>query len=564
MGTKIKDLPFGQTLDGTEVFEAVQGTDNVQVSAQQLVALAGGAANAADAISVLDEGGYYTGVTAEAVLQEVGAKLGTAAPNAAAGVTIADAGGLFAGANVEDALQETATATAAVRTDLAAADIGKGAALVRWLRNATGAVARWLSDKLAERISVEDFGAVGDGVADDTAAFLAARDYAASIGGADIHLGKPKYKLTGTIRVTKPNIKFRGRGGWINHDVGTPVPGTWIDWAGPSGGTMFEFIPVEGASNQRGTNGGLVDVALFGNNIADNGLVVKSWTNGEFRVYGANFNRTIVEGGVVGTLGEARDCQFNDFWIFGRQITSPVATSTLIIGGDNNGSTIANTSFNKFHQISTNYKDGVALDLYDSDSNWFGLVRLNSGGGTGKGMVWHGGTNAVGPNPHAARGNYFSMVSVGAGGFEAKGTPEYVEASSGAIAWYDMGNAAPVPVVGTGALVAWSDGGFVNMGPQAFAKIALGGSRADAIATRDAMTTETLRLHNASSNHAVLTDGTNTWGINLSGGDLRFTRVSGTGAVRFGTWTANADAAVNGYITMKDIDGTVRKIATIA
>lgn len=420
-----------------------------------------------------------------------------------------------------------------LRGELANPAAGKGSKLVAFLQAGVGAIARWVEDKLRERVSVEDFGAVGDGVADDTAAFLAARDYAASIGGADIFLNKFKYKITSTITVSQPNIKFRGRAGWINHDVGTPVPGTWIDWQGATGGTVFAFIPVEGASNQRGTNGGLVDVGLFGNNVADNGLVVKSWTNGEFRVYGANFNRTIVEVGVVATLGEARDAQFNNFWIYGRQVTSPVSPSTLIIGGSDNGTNTANTSFNRFNEISTNYKDGVALDLYDSDSNWFGLVRLNSGGGTGKGMVWRGGTGVTGANKDAARGNYFQMVSVGAGGFTAKGTPEFASASSGAIAWYDKGNAAPDPVIDTGALVAWSDGGFVHSGPAAFVRMAIASTRAGAIAQRDVMGTETVRIHSPSSNHVVLTDGTINWGVNVSGGSLRFTRSSGTGFIDF-------------------------------
>lgn len=38
----------------------------------------------------------------------------------------------------------------------------------------------------------------------------------------------------------------------------------------------------------------------------------------------------------------------------------------------------------------------------------------------------------------------------------------------------------------------------------------------------------------------------------------------GTGLVRLGTWTTNADAAVNGYITIKDSAGNTRKLATIA
>lgn len=38
----------------------------------------------------------------------------------------------------------------------------------------------------------------------------------------------------------------------------------------------------------------------------------------------------------------------------------------------------------------------------------------------------------------------------------------------------------------------------------------------------------------------------------------------GTGVVKFGAWTSNADAPVNGYVSIKDSSGNVRKLATIA
>ncbi len=38
----------------------------------------------------------------------------------------------------------------------------------------------------------------------------------------------------------------------------------------------------------------------------------------------------------------------------------------------------------------------------------------------------------------------------------------------------------------------------------------------------------------------------------------------GTGKVRFGTHTASSDAAVSGYITIKDAAGNLRKLAVIS
>jgi hypothetical protein len=63
---------------------------------------------------------------------------------------------------------------------------------------------------------------------------------------------------------------------------------------------------------------------------------------------------------------------------------------------------------------------------------------------------------------------------------------------------------------------------------------------------------------NSGSGLAVLdAQGTDT---NIS---IRITP-KGTGTVSFGTWTSNADAAVNGYVTITDSSGNTRKLATIA
>jgi len=68
----------------------------------------------------------------------------------------------------------SATGDMLLRGNLASTAAGNGASLVGFVQAGTGAVARTVQDKSRERISVKDFGAVGDGVTNDTAAIAAA------------------------------------------------------------------------------------------------------------------------------------------------------------------------------------------------------------------------------------------------------------------------------------------------------------------------------------------------------------------------------------------------------
>jgi hypothetical protein len=82
-----------------------------------------------------------------------------------------------------------------------------GSNSVGYLPAGAGAVASTVQTKLRESVSVKDFGAVGDGVTDDTAAIQAAID---ANGGAVIFFPVGTYKITSPILITVASTRLVG------------------------------------------------------------------------------------------------------------------------------------------------------------------------------------------------------------------------------------------------------------------------------------------------------------------------------------------------------------------
>lgn len=359
---------------------------------------------------------------------------------------------------------------------------------------------------------------------DDTVAIQNGIAHLASLGGGDLLFDATKYKISSTIQVSVNNVTLKGKGISHSHDVGTNTPGTELLWYGAAGGTMVEFSPVVGAGNQRGHGGGLIDIAVNGRTIADFGLVIKSWFKGTFVVYGASCVQFICDMGVVATLGEARDCQFNTVSIFGRQYAGAPNGGTLRWGGDS----LANTSFNRFPEISSTYQNGNGLDLGNGDSNDLGLVRLNSGGGTGVGVIFRGSNAGA---VECCRGNRIHMLSPGSGGILAEGTTSKTFASNeNVIAWFDDSNGSADPVVETGATLRWGNQRAVDVG-RAAVKLTVSDSKANAQTQRALMVSETIRIHNASANHVRMVDSANEYAWHITSNAMTLTRIAGGNAL---------------------------------
>jgi hypothetical protein len=89
-------------------------------------------------------------------------------------------------------------------------------AFITFVQSGAGTVERTVQAKLRETVSVKDFGAVGDGVMDDTAVIQAAIDAVATNGVLNFPVGV--YKTSATLNITD-DIKLYGQGAtiqWLN------------------------------------------------------------------------------------------------------------------------------------------------------------------------------------------------------------------------------------------------------------------------------------------------------------------------------------------------------------
>lgn len=121
-----------------------------------------------------------------------------------------------------------------------------GSALIGFIQTSTGAILRTVQGKLQERLSVKDFGAIGDGVTDDTRAIERAAD--ALVSGQTLDFPPGTYLIShDTVRaatpylrkvmylVNKKDLRIIGENATIkcvNHDIAAQGGLMWLEATG--------------------------------------------------------------------------------------------------------------------------------------------------------------------------------------------------------------------------------------------------------------------------------------------------------------------------------------------
>lgn len=208
--------------------------------------------------------------------------------------------------------------------------------------------------------NVVDYGAVGNGIADDTTAITNAYAAAVAAGGGTVVFPAGDFRITATIGLNSL-VNLVGSGAAASDDPVSGNSNTRIVWGGAADGTMFSNTSAVGGiriENIVFDAAGSAAIALDIRNL---------WLS---RVVGCNFYNYKSVGIRCKPVTSTRNVSFNTFqnlWL------SSLVAGSKAIQLDGEGSvpgTSANTCHNTFIQIGTTNVT-YSLELLDCDNNCF-------------------------------------------------------------------------------------------------------------------------------------------------------------------------------------------------
>jgi hypothetical protein len=260
----------------------------------------------------------------------------------------------------------------------------------------TGAVTRSINSKLADVLSVKDYGALGDGVADDTVHIQAAMDAGAAIGGAQVMFPIGNYKISASLNIgngtasavsTKAGVVLVGEGAAAitGFFPGFALnPSVRITWAGSAAPMINVNGPIQGW--------GVQNLALIGGSIATVGLNVTSAQFGDCR-------DLLISGCMTQGIGSTTVAPFgaltntdslHNSWR-NIAISCPVSANVkgVVLTGFG-GAAASNTCYNEFTNLFIGLPAsgaGYALYLQNCDSNKFHNIHIAGGSAAATGIL---------------------------------------------------------------------------------------------------------------------------------------------------------------------------------
>ena len=263
--------------------------------------------------------------------------------------------------------------TAAIAALTASLASSSGSSMIGFIQAGTSAVATTAQTKMRETISVKDFGAVGDDVADDTTKIQAAINYANTIGG-DVYFPPGIYRITNGLTINNSGdvsarIKASLYGDSSASVLIRGMPGTY-DMLTITGGTGA------GAESHQVIRGlffvkeDYVGFCVGGDNLAFLSLEDVCCYNGEYAFYATDvlssvFYNCIFRQAKIGMRAEYTNFSYpNALTMVGCVIGNNQDAGIWIIGG---------TNFNMFGgSVESNGITGVSATK-------FGVLLNNSG-----------------------------------------------------------------------------------------------------------------------------------------------------------------------------------------
>lgn len=309
------------------------------------------------------------------------------------------------------------------------------------------------ASKLNGIVSVLQFGAIGDGVADDTTALIAFFNSAIANAGIQHVLFKNTYAVSAVMPIINvSNVWISGAGSDM-HDTGSSViTGTVIKWIGASNPStpIVKISSISGASNARVSGVKFTGIGInCANGTSGYGLELSSVWDCDVDVTIVNAGNTGLTCNVVAALGEARDVQQCRIRLKSRQIEAPLGFGMVCTG-----SGTPNFSMNQVW-LDARHKDRQALYLINSDNNdWMFFRAIQAPGGTATESVsCLGGVNSA---ERCRAERFFQFTSTVP--LRAYGTDSYTVASEFINIYnLDRENGTPYPIINTGASVFWKN-----------------------------------------------------------------------------------------------------------